>query len=108
VKKELIHMGVAEATLGDRRAVLVALRDKLAADVDDAAVQYVAALARQLQSVLSELDSLPDAEAVSLVDDLKAKRAKRRAAATDKPRPVGGDKRGTRGGGARSGGGASS
>jgi hypothetical protein len=101
-------LSVAEAALADRRAALVALRDKLAADLDVAAVQYVAALARQLQSVLSELDSLPNAEAVSRVDELKAKRAKRRAASTDKPRPASGDKRGTRSGGARSGGGSAS
>jgi hypothetical protein len=101
-------LSVAEAALADRRAALVALRDKLAADVDVAEVQYVAALARQFQSVLSELDSLPDGEAVSRVDDLKAKRAKRRAASAAPARPASGDKRGTRGSSTRSGGGSAS
>jgi len=84
------------------------LRDVLATSVGLADPDRRAPLAKQLAEVMRELDSLPNTEAGNPVDDLKAKRAKRRAASTDKPRPVSGDKRGTRSGGARSGGGSAS
>jgi hypothetical protein len=84
-------VGVSEAVGVDRRSALVALRDKLAADIDQAGVQYVAPLVRQLQSVLSEIDRLPNDGEVNPVDELKAKRTKRRSTAANKSRTKAGD-----------------
>jgi hypothetical protein len=69
------------AQSNDRRAALVALRDTLAEAIDLAEPQVVAQLAGQLRQVLAEIDSLPAAGVKSLTDELKEKRAARRAAA---------------------------
>jgi hypothetical protein len=84
-------VGVSEAVGVDRRTALAALRDKLAVDIDEAGVQYVAPLVRQLQSVLAEIDRLPNDAEVNPVDELKAKRTKRRSAAANKSRAKAGD-----------------
>jgi len=48
----------AAAATGDRQATLIAMRDKLAADMDEAPPAVVAQIAARLQSVLSELDAV--------------------------------------------------
>ena len=72
---------VAASATGDRRAALEALRDLVARNIAEAEPQHVAALARQLQSVLSELEALPAARKVTKVDELAAKRKNARRAA---------------------------
>jgi hypothetical protein len=83
---------VSEVRSGDRRRALVALRDRLAVEVERVAEDgfcpackrgssSVAPLAKQLRDVVEELDRLPVAEGESVVDDLDARRAARRAAA---------------------------
>lgn len=76
-------MSLLDALRGDdRRASLVALRDRLAEDVEAVDERYRAPLYKQLADVLRELDSIPSAERKSVPDDLKQQRAKRRAAAS--------------------------
>jgi hypothetical protein len=84
-------VSVSEAVNVDRRTALAALRDKLAVDIDEAGVQYVAPLVRQLQSVLAEIDRLPNDAEVSRVDELLANRTKRRSTAANKSRAKAGD-----------------
>ena len=72
---------VGEVSSGDRRRALVAMRDRLAADMDVASPMVVAQIAARLQAVLGEIDSLPDTGKVSLVDDLASKRRARVAEA---------------------------
>lgn len=72
---------LAAAQSNNRRAALVALRDTLASAIDLAEPQVVAQLAGQLRQVLAELDALPAAGAKSRTDELKERRAARRAAA---------------------------
>jgi hypothetical protein len=71
--------GIAEAVRGDRRAALEAIRDKLAAELDDAEGRDAATVAKELRATLAELESLPGGKEASAVDDLSARRAKRRA-----------------------------
>lgn len=63
---------------GDRRASLEAIRDRVALELESAGGRDVAALAKQLTDVIRELDSLPNAERKSAVDDLSSARAARR------------------------------
>jgi hypothetical protein len=86
-------MNLSEAVAKGRREGLVALRDVLAASVGLADPDRRAPLAKQLSEVMRELDSLPNAEVVSRVDELKAKRAKRRPAAKDSASAAGDGKR---------------
>lgn len=65
---------------GDRRGSLEAIRNLLAARLPYAPPREVAPMARQLVDVIRELDELPDGEVASVVDDLAAARAARRAA----------------------------
>ena len=67
---------------GDRRAGLVALRDRLARELETTD-RDVASLARQLQSVLREIDELPSLQQESTLDDLANRRASRRAKAAN-------------------------
>ena len=67
---------------GDRRAGLVALRDRLARELETAD-RDVASLARQLQAVLREIDELPSLQQESTLDDLANRRASRRAKAAN-------------------------
>lgn len=67
---------------GDRRESLVALRDRLAEEIDGAtSSRDVAVLVKQLTDVIRELSLLPAAEEASIFDDLAARRAERRNAA---------------------------
>jgi len=76
-------MTIAEAAAsGDRRSALVAMRDKLARDMDAAEPSVVAQVAGRLAAVLAEIDSLPTAE-VSFLDDLNSRRQDRLAASAD-------------------------
>lgn len=68
------------AGAGDRRAALEALRDLLARHLETAD-RDVPALARQLREVMAELDSLPNPQEKSKVDELNKRRAARRAKA---------------------------
>lgn len=76
---------------------LTALRDLLARTLEDAEPKDVASLAGRLQSVLAALDALPLAKGINPLDEIAAKRSKRRApASTGGATPDG--KRGARGG----------
>lgn len=70
----------AAAASGDRRAALVAMRNKLAHDMDDAPPAVVAQIAARLQSVLAELDGLAVSGERDLADELKQRRLDRIAA----------------------------
>jgi len=68
------------AASGDRRATLESLRQILAASIDEVDAAQRPALAKQFREVLSELETLPAGE-VSVSDDLRSRRAARRATA---------------------------
>ena len=68
------------ASGGDRRSTLEALRNLLAVQLETAE-RDVPALARQLREVMAELDSLPNPQEKSRVDELNKRRAQRRAKA---------------------------
>ena len=72
----------AEVGSGDRYRGLVALRDRLAADLEGLDARYVAPVAKQLADVIREIDSLPQSREASTVDDLTSRRKARRAAAS--------------------------
>ncbi len=74
-------MALPEKVTGSRRDALEAIRDRLAAELEDAEGREVAALARELRATLLELEGLPSKREESPVDDLAARRANRRAAA---------------------------
>jgi hypothetical protein len=67
------------ARSGDRRQALEALRDELAAALEQADVAVKAQLAGQLRAALKELDELPKVSAESPLEAAKRKRAARRA-----------------------------
>ena len=69
----------AAAATNDRRATLVAMRDKLAADMDAAPPAVVAQIAGRLAAILAEIDALPASEVLSPYDELEQKRRTRRA-----------------------------
>jgi len=66
---------------GSTREGLVALRDLLARTLEDAELKEVAALAGRLESVLLRLEAMPAAKGLSPLDEIAAKRSKRRPAA---------------------------
>lgn len=69
---------IAEAANTDnRRATLIAMRDKLARDMDEAPPAVVAQIAGRLAAILEEIDGLPDTEKVSPLDELDRRRQKR-------------------------------
>jgi hypothetical protein len=74
---------------GNYRASLEALRDTLAASIEEANASHRAALAKQLADVLTILSSMPG-ERKSAVDDLAKRRSTRRAASA-LPDAAGGD-----------------
>jgi hypothetical protein len=78
----------AVAAAGDRRATLVALRDRLATAIDECEPKDLAALSRQLVAVTAEIDDLAEPEGGTLADQLAARRAARvaDADAADRPR----------------------
>lgn len=67
------------AKSGDRRQALEALRDELAATLEQADVAVKAQLAGQLRATLKELDELPKVSVESPLEKAKAKRAARRS-----------------------------
>jgi hypothetical protein len=69
------------AQSGDRRRLLEAIRDRLARDLDMAPAAVSAQLAAQLRATSAELDALPAPEETSVLDQIAARRAARRAAA---------------------------
>ncbi len=75
-------MGLANiARQGDRVAILKALRDRLADDLDNAEEpRDVAALALRLSDVLAQIDAMPTSEKVSRADEIADRRAARRRA----------------------------
>lgn len=70
------------AATNDRRVTLIAMRDKLAADMDEAPPAVVAQIAGRLAAVLEEIDGLPDTEKVSPLDELDRRRQNRITAAS--------------------------
>jgi hypothetical protein len=78
------------AATGDRRATLEALRDLLAAAIDDTeSGRDLAALALRLTDVLNEIDKLPTSKDVTAADEIANRRAaRRRASAARKARPA--------------------
>lgn len=76
-------MGLSEsAASGDRQAALEDLRAIIAAAIEsDPPARDLAALSRQLSSVLVELDALAPSKEADKLDDLASARAKRRATA---------------------------
>jgi len=73
---------------GDIRASLEALRDRLAAEIEEADGKELAPLAKQLSDVLHRIESLPRKEA-SRVDDLARRRADRLPGASVSSLPEG-------------------
>lgn len=68
------------AKSGDKRATLIALRDKLAETIENCeSGRDMAANSKRLMDVISELETMPDPEQikVSKHDRLKQKREKR-------------------------------
>lgn len=71
----------AVVATGKRRDSLEALRDHLAEELENAPAGIaIGPIAKELRTVMSELDALPDGKE-STVDDLAKRRASRRAAA---------------------------
>lgn len=74
---------------GDRRESLIAIRDRLAAELDNPLImpRDVATVSKQLTEVIRELDAMPNlVPEVSAVADLaKRRESRRRAAGTQRP-----------------------
>lgn len=71
---------VEAAKSGDKRATLIALRDKLAETIDNCeSGRDIAANSKRLMEVMAELESLPDPKEIKISkhDRLKEKREKR-------------------------------
>lgn len=71
---------VEAAKSGDKRATLIALRDKLAETIDNCeSGRDMAANSKRLMEVMAELESLPDPSEIKISkhDRLKEKREKR-------------------------------
>lgn len=80
-------MEVEALASGDYRSGLESLRRLLAEQIEVASgdprrLLHVAPIAARLESVMAKLEELPDAERKSTSDDLRARRAARRAAAS--------------------------
>lgn len=63
---------------GDRRQALIALRDRLAQDIDNGETlpRDRAAITKQLQSVLAEIEDLPKPEEATITPLEAARRAR--------------------------------
>lgn len=71
---------VEAAKSGDKRATLIALRDKLAETIDNCeSGRDMAANSKRLMEVMAELENLPDPSEIKISkhDRLKEKREKR-------------------------------
>lgn len=66
---------------GSRQEALEGLRDRLAGELEAASGRDVASIARELRLTLAEIDGLPVKRGESPVDDLAARRDRRRQAA---------------------------
>lgn len=73
-------MSLPEDVAADQRTALEAIRDRLAAELDDASGRDVASIARELRLTLAEIENLPSTREESKVDDLTSRRDRRRAA----------------------------
>lgn len=73
-------MSLPDDVATDQRTGLEAIRDRLAAELEDASGRDVASIARELRLTIAELESLPSKREESKVDDLTARRDRRRAA----------------------------
>lgn len=73
-------MGLVEAALsGDKRAALIALRDRLAQEIEaTTSGRDLAALSRQFTEVVKLLDEMPNEKEVSPADEIAQRRAERR------------------------------
>lgn len=81
---------VEEVASGDRRRALVALRDRLAGDLDVCeSARDVGTLAARLADVLEQIDALPNRAEVSAADEIAARRASRRASPSRPARTTG-------------------
>ena len=70
------------AQAGDRYATLLALRDRLAQEIDDCEyARDLPALAMRLADVLSQIDSLPQSYPTAAADVIAARRRQRRGEA---------------------------
>jgi hypothetical protein len=76
-------MIAAAAATNDRRATLIAMRDKLAADMDEAPPAVVAQIAGRLSAILVELSEMAAPGKVSSLDELDKRRQDRIATPTD-------------------------
>ena len=77
-------MSILDAAVSnDRRATLIAMRDKLAADMGDSPPAVVAQIAGRLSVVLAEIEAIAEPGKVSKFDELEKRRADRLAAADD-------------------------
>jgi hypothetical protein len=66
------------------RARLEAVRDRLALAIGEADPKELPALSREYRATLAEIEALPKEKGSATVDQLKERRAARRAAATDR------------------------
>jgi hypothetical protein len=79
-RRQVAGLAAVIAT-GKRRESLEALRDHLAQELENAPAGIaIGPIAKELRTVMAELDSMPDGKE-STVDDLAKRRASRRAAA---------------------------
>lgn len=78
----------AAADTDDRRATLVAMRNKLAVDMDEAPPAVVAQIAGRLAAILEEIDGLATPGKVSALDELDQRRQDRIATAGAEPSAI--------------------
>jgi hypothetical protein len=77
-----LSLGEVAAT-GDRRATLESLRDRLARAIETCdSMRDVSSLSNQLRATLTELDAIPTQAADDPVNEIAARAARKRAAAT--------------------------
>lgn len=72
---------IADITSGDRIRALIAIRDKLAFDLQWADARCSPSVAARLAAVLADLDAITGGGRVDAVDEVKQRRDARRAAA---------------------------
>jgi hypothetical protein len=72
---------VNAAKEGNVLKTLIALRDRLAEEIEGAGARDLAPLSRQLTAVLAEIDAMPNTEESSAADEIAKRRAERRKAA---------------------------
>jgi hypothetical protein len=73
-------VSLPESVAQDRRTALESIRDRLAQELEVAEGREVAPIARELRLTIAELEGLPGGREESPVDDLAARRQKRRQA----------------------------